>query len=518
MSIKRGVNSAMRYILGVDLGTTAIKVAVFDENGKECGSKTIEYTLLTYSPGMAELEVQIYIDTFKAASQTAMERAGISADDIVSVGMSAQGETTICLDEKNQPIRPAIVWMDIRAVEEAEYIERVVGKEKIQKHTGQPGMDAIWPASKILWLKKNEPETFQKTAKYVQLKGYFSYLLTGRMACEDSILCTTMYWDINTRKYWPEMMDLLGINENQLPEIVKQGESVGQMTPEGAAMFGFSASTTLNIGALDQACGALGVGNVRPGTFSDSTGSNLSTVAIVDKLILDPAIQMPCFASAIPGKYMLHAFSSGGMVLKWFRDVFCELEKNIEAEDGECAFDQIGKDIQKVPPGCDGLIMIPHLQGAGPPDTDNNQKGVYFGITLAHTKAHFARAIMESIAMVLRRMIEAMEPLGVEVKQIIALGGGSKSDVWCQLKADATGIPLSIMSTTESSACLGAVILAGVASGIWTSPEAAADMIVRADATYIPDTNVKEQYDKLFEKTMKLQNGLKNFYEDSIFR
>jgi sugar (pentulose or hexulose) kinase len=508
----------MKYILGVDLGTTAIKAAVFDETGKECGSKTVEYTLLTPYPGWAELEVQTYIDTFITASHAAMERAGITADQIDSVGMSAQGETTICLDENNEPLRPAIVWMDLRAKEEAEYIEEVFGQAEIQKHTGQPGMDAIWPAGKLLWLKKNEPEVFSKTAKFVQLKGYFSYLLTGTMADEDSILCTTMYWDINTRKYWPEMMDLLQITEEQLPVIMKQGESVGEITEEGAKMFGLSTGTVLNIGALDQACGALGVGNVRPGSFSDSTGSNLSTVAIVDKLILDPSMQMPCFASAIPGKYMLHAFSSGGMVLKWFRDVFCELEKNIETESGEAAFDQINREVQKVAPGCDGLIMIPHLQGSGPPDTDNNQKGVYFGITLAHKKAHFARAIMESIAMVLRRMIEAMEPLGVEVKQISVLGGGSKSDVWCQLKADATGVPFNIMSTTESSACLGAAILAGVASGIWASPEKAADMVVKADATYVPNADAKEVYDKLFEKTMKLQNGLKVFYEDSSFR
>lgn len=508
----------MKYILGVDLGTTAIKAAVFDETGKECGSKTVEYTLLTPQPGWCELEVSTYVDTFIAASHAAMERAGITAEQIDSIGMSAQGETTICLDEKNEPLRPAIVWMDLRATEESEYIQEVFGQAEIQKHTGQPGMDAIWPAGKLLWLRKNEPEIFQKTAKFVQLKGYFSYLLTGTFACEDSILCTTMYWDINTRKYWPEMLDFLQIKEEQLPVILKQGESVGKITEEGAKLFGFSTNTTLNVGALDQACGALGVGNVRPGTFSDCTGSNLSTVAIVDKLILDPSMQMPCFASAIPGKYMLHAFSSGGMVLKWFRDTFCEKEKEIEADGGAAAFDQIGAEVLKIAPGSDGLIMIPHLQGSGPPDTDNDQKGVYFGITLAHKKAHFARALMESIAMVLRRMIEAMEPLGVEVNQIIALGGGSKSDVWCQLKCDATGVPYNIMSTTESSACLGAAILAGVATGIFSSPEEAADMIVTAEKSYQPNTEVKGAYDTLFEKTMKLQNGFKVFYEDSSFQ
>lgn len=508
----------MRYILGVDLGTTAIKAAVFDETGKECGNKTVEYTLQTPKPGWVELEAQTYVTTFINASRTALERAGITADQVASVGMSAQGETTICLDENYEPLMPAIVWMDIRAKKEAEYIEGVFGQKEIQRHTGQPGMDAIWPAAKLLWLRKNKPEIFSKTAKFVQLKGYFSYLLTGVIACEDSILCTTMYWDINTRRYWPEMLELLQITEEQLPLVLRQGETIGKITEEGAKLFGFSTDTVLNAGALDQACGALGVGNVRPGTFTDCTGSNLSTVAITDQLVLDPLMQMPCFPSAIPGKYMLHAFSSGGMVLRWFRDVFCEAEKKIESEGGDAAFDQIGAEVEKITPGSDGLIMIPHLQGSGPPDADNNQKGVYFGITLAHRKAHFARALMESIAMVLRRMIEAMSPLGVEVKQIIALGGGSKSAVWCQMKADATGVPYNIMSTTESSACLGAAILAGVAAGIWSSPEEAADKIVKVYVSYTPDAEVKVVYDRVFEKSMKLQNGLKVFYEDNSFQ
>lgn len=502
----------MRYILGVDLGTTAIKAAVFDEKGKECGSKTVEYALLTPSPGMAELKVNTYVETFKEASQKAIERAGIPVEDIVSVGMSAQGETTICLDENNEPLRPAIVWMDVRAVEEAEYIESVIGKENIQKHTGQPGMDAIWPASKILWLKKHEPDTYNKTAKYLQLKAYFSYLLTGKMVCEDSILCTTMYWDITTREYWPRMLELLGIVEDQLPDIYRQGETIGHITPEGARLFGLSTKTTLNSGALDQACGALGVGNVRPGTFSDCTGSNLATVTIVDELMLDPAMQMPCFASAVPGKYMLHAFSSGGMILRWFRDSFCELEMMKEAEGGEAAFEAVCREASRIAPGSDGLIMIPHLQGSGPPDTDNNAKGVYFGITLAHHKPHFARAIMESVAMILRRMMQAMGSLGAEFETIVALGGGSKSSYWCQLKADATGLPVKLMSTNESSACLGAAILAGVASGIWESCEAAADEVVTPEIVYEPKKELKPAYDVLFEKSMKLWNAMRPIF------
>jgi xylulokinase len=322
-----------------------------------------------------------------------------------------------------------------------------------------------------------------------------------------------MYWDINTRKYWPEMLKLLGIQELQLPLIHRQGETIGKITPEGAKLFGLSPNMELNIGALDQACGALGVGNVLPGSFSDSTGSNLSTVTIVDKLVLDPSMQMPCFAGAIPGQYMLHAFSSGGMILRWFRDTFCEVEMEREAKNGEVAFDQICREADKINPGCDGLIMIPHLQGSGPPDTDNNSKGVFFGITLAHKKAHFVRAIMESIVVILRRMMQAMEGLGVQFDNIIALGGGSKSSFWCQLKADATGLPVRVMSTNQSSACLGAAILAGVACGIWESYEQAADTVIKAVVIYQPHQELKGVYDELFDRSMNIWRNIRPLFK-----
>ncbi len=223
-------------------------------------------------------------------------------------------------------------------------------------------------------------------------------------------------------------------------------------------------------------------------------------------------MQMPCFASAIPGKYMLHAFSSGGMVLRWYRDVFCELEMQTEESGGEIAFDRIDRVSAEVAPGCDGLIMIPHLQGSGPPDTDNNAKGVYFGITLAHKKAHFSRAILESVAMILRTMIQAMENLGLSIDRIIALGGGAKSMFWCQLKSDATGLPVSLMKNNESAACLGAAILAGVSAGIWETPEQAADAIIREDKTLEPRKENKPAYDELFRRYVELQKGLKPLF------
>ena len=491
----------MKYILGVDLGTTAIKAVVFNENGKLCGSHTCEYTLLAPSAHMVELDAQSYIDTFRDAVCTTLKKAGIAADAIVSLGISAQGETLFFLDENGQPIRNTIVWMDNRANEEAEELERALGgREIVHKTTGQISMSATWPASKIFWVKKHEPEVFSKTKKFLLIEDYFIYLLTDRFVAEDSLLCSTMLWDINTRRYWPEMLTLLGIKENQLPEIHHPGTPVRNITPKGAKLFGLSEKTVVCLGALDQACGAIGVGNVRPGIFSESTGAALATVAITEQPVFDPAGEMPCFAGGIPSTYMIHSFSTGGMAMRWFRDTFCGNELEVERVSGVNAYTLIDAMVESVPPGSDGMMILPHLQGSGPPDTNTQATGTFLGVTLAHKKAHFSRAIMEGVAMVLLRMKEATEALGVNITEIRSLSGGAKSAAWCQIKADATGILVRTMKNSENAACLGAAILAGTGTGIWDKIEDTADNFSEYDLEYTPNNENKAIYDRMLEK------------------
>lgn len=498
----------MKYILAIDIGTTAFKAAVIDRNGTVLSSAAVEYTAITPHSGWVEMEVDTYTDTFRKATSAAIKEAGILAADILTIGMSSQGETTIFLDREGRPLRRAIVWFDTRAEKGAQQIVDHFGSKVIQEHTGQVGVDAIWPGAKILWLKENEPEVYARLGKIVQLKGYFSYILTGRMACEDSILGSSMYWDINTRKYWPEMLEFLGIDESQLPEIVLPGENMGYITEEAAERFGLSTETMLNIGAMDLACGAAGVGNVRPGIFSDSTGSALCTVTIVDHPVLDPTMQMPCYCG-LPGQYFIHAYATGGMFMRWFRDEFCDMEMAIEQEGGMNAYDQMDILAESVPAGCDGLIALPHLQGAGPPDQDASAKAVFHGLTIAHKKAHFVRAIMESVAMVLCRVIEATKALGIPIDSIVTYSGGAKSRIWTQIKADATGLPVTTTANDENAPCLGAAILAGTALGVWDSVESAADSIIEKAAEYHPDPENRAVYDDLLDHYKELMGALK---------
>ena len=242
--------------------------------------------------------------------------------------------------------------------------------------------------------------------------------------------------------------------------------------------------------------------------LSESTGSALVALSMSNTFTVDPQKAVPTFSSAIPGLYMLHTFSTGAIVMRWFRDEFCELEKQEELSSGINAYTSIDELVKKVPCGCDGLIMLPYLQGSGAPDLNENATGTIHGITASTTKAHFARAIMEGIALVLRRMVEGTENLGIPVEAILSLGGGARSDVWCQIKADVTGKMVKVVADSEYAPSLGSVILAGSAGGIWPSVEAAVDELIHFDKIYNPNPEARHIYEGLYQQFQDLQNRL----------
>lgn len=501
----------MKYILTADIGTTALKAALYSQNGEFIAGSAREYAFLTPVPGQAELQAEVYTDTFAAAIGEILGQTGIDPADIGVIGFSTQGETMLLLDEENRPLRNAILWCDTRAAAEAEDIVLHFGAKEIQEHTGQVGADAIWPGAKLLWIKKYEPEIFAKTARIVQLEGWFSLLLTGKAAGEDSILGSSVYFDIRTRTYWPQMMKYIGIREEQLPEIALPGAIVGQVTAEGAARFGLAAGTQVSIGGIDLAVGAVGVGNIRPGNFSDVTGSALCTMAMTDQIILDPAGEMPCYCSAVPGLYMIHAYASGGICLRWFRDVFCGQAVAAAGEEMN-AYDRMDLLAADCAAGAEGLISLPHLTGSGPPDLCPEMKGALIGLTPAHEQKHIIRALMEGVAMILCRVLEATEGLGLKADRIVCLGGGAKSPVWCQIKADAAGREVVTTDGYENAGCLGAAMLAGTAAGMFPSLEEAVEKLVREDRHYLPNPDHAAVYQKLRGQYYELMQCLKPLF------
>ena len=501
----------MAYILSVDAGTTASKVALFDTDGRLVTSSTIEYALSTPSP----LEVEVDASTLWNAFKTGVEQVikhGVVTSDIRAIGISAQGETLIPVDAAGNPLRKAIVWLDNRANVEADLLNEEFNHGSSYAITGQVKIVPTWPAAKIFWLKRHEVKTFQHAKKYLLVEDYLIHKMTGEYVAEGSLLCSTTYWNIRTRKWWDEMLDFVGITADQLPNIRESGEPVGQLLPEAARELGLSKTTLVATGALDQAAGAVGVGNTREGLFSENTGAALAICAPLEEFKLDPKKAMPIHYFVKPSTYMVHTFTTGGMVLRWFRDKFCEPEIQVASQTGVDPYDVMGSEAAQIAPGSEGLVMLPHLQGAMAPESNPYAKGVFCGFTLHHTRAHFVRAIMESIACIVRRNIEAIEEMGLSVRQIRALGGGAKSKIWKQIEADVTKRPV-VTTQAQAEACLGAAILAGKAAGLFKSIDDACSKMVQTKERFEPNNANFKVYDDAYERYVQLYDSLCPLFE-----
>ncbi|NPV54798.1 MAG: FGGY-family carbohydrate kinase [Firmicutes bacterium] len=501
----------MDYILSVDLGTTALKIALFDRDGNTMSLSTQEYQLLTPTTLSVELGVETYWNAFKEGIREVLTKAAIPPKDIRTLGLSAQGETLIVIGRDGKPLRNAIVWLDNRAQEEADILAREFGHEACYKRTGQVKFVPTWPASKILWIKRNEPEVFERTYKYLLIEDYFIYRLTGQFVAEGSLLCSTTYWDIISKQWWPEMLEFLSISPDQLPQIRESGEVVGTIIPGVALELGLSPDTIVATGALDQAAGAIGVGNIKSGIFSENTGAALAICMTVDKPTFDPLGRMPCHYHGIPDTYMMHTFTTGGMVLRWFRDNFCQPEMIVASSSNRDAYDLIGLEVNHVPAGCDGLIMLPHLAGAMAPESNPKAKGVFYGFTLHHTREHFARAIMEAIACIVKRNIDVIEELGNSVFEVRCLGGGSKSRIWNQIKADLTQRTVLTAKSSEA-ACLGAAILAGKAVGMYRNLEEACSNMITLGERFEPNVENAEVYSRVYKQYVRIYDSLINIF------
>ncbi len=484
-------------LIGLDLGTTALKCAAYLEDGTLVASATKEYALLTPAANVVEVHPFTYWSEFTSAVHDLLSRPGVEADRVAAIGISAQGETLIPVLADGTPTRNAIVWLDGRATAESDELADRFDEKQFYEVTGQPSMLPTWPAAKVLWLARHEAALFEQTARLLLIEDYFLWRLTGEYVSEGSLLTSTCYWDFRTKKWWPEMLAALGVDQSRLPAIVEPGVAVGTLLPEVARELGLPTSTTACTGALDQACGAIGVGTVGPGRFSENTGAAVALCATLSEARLDPQRRMPCHYHGVPDTYMFHTFTSGGVVLRWFRDQFGDAERSVAAVSGKDAYDLLADEAGTIAPGAEGLVLIPHLQGAMAPESNANARGAVVGLNLRHGRAHVSRAILESIAFVVRRNVEVLEDLGLEIPEIRALGGGARSRLWKQIEADVTKRPV-LTTRQPDAATLGAAILAGVGLGRYASAEEAAEEMVQIDETFEPRPENFRRYDEAY--------------------
>ncbi len=494
--------------LGIDAGTTSLKAGLFDERGNARAIVNEEYSLITPSADEAEIDPAEYWRACVSAVRRVLAKANVRREDIVSIGVSSQGETTIAVDVQGNALRRALVWLDNRATAQAQQIAAHFDLKRVYEITGDPEIVPTWTACKILWLKQNEPEIFRRVHKFILVEDYLLQRLTGRFATDGAVACTSMLWDIRCGGWWSEMLDFIGITPAQLSEPVAPGGIVGTLRPDAASELGLSPKVQVVACGMDQAAGAVGAGNIRLGVISETTGAALAIQATMPAPHLDATGKLPVYVHDAHDLFLfVPVCNTGGMALRWFRDQFGQEEMRVAREQNRDAYDRLGELAQTVDPGCEGLTMLPHLMGAFSPEYNMNAHGVFYGFTLRHTKAHFARAILEAIAFMLKRNLDLMRALGVEVHEVRSTGGGAKSPLWLQIKADVLGLPVVTLEQ-EDTAVLGDAILAAVACGVHTNLADACAAMVRLRGRIEPNVVTRAAYDAAFAQYVSVYDRL----------
>ena len=480
--------------IGVDLGSTNLKAALYDENLNCIAQKGAPVDYIRQGE-FIEFDAKKYLDTLVSILAELMAEHPCQVKQIALTG---QAESLICLNAEGNPVHNAISWMDERSGEECAILEKQFSAAECHRITGQQAVLPTWPATKILWLQRNKPEVFGRVATYMLLKDYIVYGLTGKMLSDMSIATFSFYFDIYGKRYWKEMLDAIGISESQLPPLVEPCTVAGSLTAEVSAVTGLSVETKVNIGTLDHFAGMIGTGNTAPGGMTLSTGTTMVLTAMADGTP-DPDWDMALHYGFLPDTYiMLPVMESGGVCLDWFRRTCMN---NLD-------YDTLNAELMKAPEA--GLLFLPYLVGTNAPEFDREATGVFYGLRQEHTNIQMAKAVMEGVCFVLRKNVEDILSKGTKISSIVATGGGAKSPVWCQLQADITGLPVEVPAVTEAG-CLGAAMIAAWNEGQYASLEAAAKD-VKMVRRYEP--NPSQTIEKKYRKFCKLYKAVLEIAKD----
>ncbi len=468
-----------KHLLGVDFGTTALKACLFDEQGNRLASESAQYKLITKGEYI-EFDANEFFNVFSSTVKKITDKYSVDA-----IALDTQGETLIAIDRNGNPLMNAIIWLDNRAEKQAKEMQEKFGLEKIYNLTGQAEIPAGYPAPKIKWLKENAPEVFNNAYKFLLLEDYIIYRMTGEFKASRSLYSSSLLMNVHTGEYIPEILEFIGITENKLPTLLESGQVVGEYN-------GVKVVTS----ALDQIAGITGAGVVTEGLMSETTGTALAVCAITNKF---PPYFDGLKVSAYyvrQGLYCLLMWApTAGAVLEWFKGGFCE---NISLKE----LDELA---EQVPEGSEGLIALPYLCGTVMPTYNPNAKGVFFGVELKHTRQHFARAIMESVAYMIKEYVDF---LGINADEIRSMGGGARSKLWCSIKSKVLDKKITTLKENET-ACLGSAIFAGVGIGAYTDVETAVNALVKKNITY---SEKSQNYKDLYKNYKKQEKQLMKIF------
>ncbi len=481
------------YYIGVDLGSTNIKVALYTQDMQlvDRQSNPVDYIR---EDGHVEFDADRYFENLLRLIGSMIVSNQIDATQVAQITLTGQAESLVVVDREGSTLMNAISWMDERSVSECQTLAQQFTSTEIEAVTGQMAVLPTWPATKILWLKNNRPDVFEKAGTYMMLKDFVVYKLTGKKLADMSIATFTFYFDIYEKKYWQKMLDAISITEAQLPPLAEPCTVVGCLTDTCAETMKLTPATRVNLGTLDHFTGMIGTGNVQLGGMTLSTG----TVMALTTMAAEPAPRDSGIAmhyGFMPDTHiMLPVAESGGVSLEWFRRTCM----------GDITYDQMNETLsQRQLPN--DLIFLPYLVGTNSPEFDADASGTFFGLRQENDVYDMACAVMEGVAFMLRKNCDHIRSKGTQIRHIIATGGGSKSPIWCQLQADITGLPVVIPAEKEA-ACLGCAIIGAVTDGVFAGFEEAADKCIRFTTRYEPVNH--DKFEKKYQKFCALYEAM----------
>ncbi|NVM36354.1 MAG: hypothetical protein HWN81_12220 [Candidatus Lokiarchaeota archaeon] len=498
------------FVAALDLGTTGCRTFIFDLAGTIIASDYQEWQSFYPSPSFVEQDANTWWDSIKTTIEKAIKKSGIDKTEIVSLSVTNQRETIVPVDINGNPLHNALVWQDRRTIDQVEYIKTKIGINKIYETTGLT-IDPYFSATKILWFKDEKPEIYQKTHKFLLVSDFIIHKLTGKFCTDFSNASRTMLFDINQLKYSEEIASELEIDLDKMPDALESGVDIGEIVTEETL---FDKKTLVVTGAGDQQSAALGVGVVSPGEINCTTGTGSFILAYLSQPKFDPEKRVLCSCHAVPGTWVQEAsIFTTGAVLRWFRDQLGQAEC-MAAQEGQDPYDLISAEAEKSSIGANGILLIPHFVGSGAPHWNPHAKGIIFGLALGHERKDLYRAVLEGVAYEIRKNIEVFKELGIEPKELLLTGGGSRSDFWNQIYADVLGITC-VRNVIEESTSLGAAILAASGAGIFSDIAKAAESLCKVDKKWLPNNNQHKIYEKFYKFSYEIYNFMnsKNIYK-----
>lgn len=490
-------------VIGVDASTTAAKAVIWNSEGIPLSQAKSTYPLSTPQPGWGEQNAE----DWWVATANSVRRAVQTVDTsrIAAISITHQRETFVCVDKENNPLRPAMLWLDSRAVAEVEEF----GTERVHAITGKPvNLTPAW--YKLLWLQKNEPETLERTFRVTDVQGFIVNRLTGDWVTSYGSADPLGVIDMNTFDYSDELLNTAQLSRDQFPRLAAPGEVIGKVSNQIAEELGLPRNLPVVAGVGDGQSAQLGTGGINPGTYYLNLGSGVVSGTISDKYKFDKAFRV--LSAGVPRKYTFETFIGGGTFnLQWFIEKFAGVDT--KALGLELSPEQVLETAAaQLKPGAEGLMALPYWTGALTPFWDHHARGALIGFTGRHGKSHVYRAMLEGIAFEQRFLTEGAEKAtNTKASEIIALGGGSRSKVWCQIIADVMQRPVKVVRESESTA-LGTGILASAAVGIHKDIESAAISMSGVSSVFEPDSKNISVYQNLYEAYRMIYPALRKIF------